>query len=173
MTLLHRINRAKNEARFYLIEVGADLFTPWTVKRVWGRLGGAQQQKITPCASEDEARRIAARLVRECDQAGRRRSPPPSMAGSPSLATPFGAPEGVRNHRLFDRQPAHTPETRHCAGAALVLSKMGQPNSLMQVAERLGCGQKLRGAELVFDSLAEFVWAYGGRKWKAPWRRSN
>lgn len=50
-----------------------------------------------------------------------------------------------------------TIDSKHCAGAALVLLAEGRPNQLMQVAERLGYWQEPEGQELVFDSLVEFV----------------
>lgn len=63
--LLHRINFEKNEARFYLVEAAPSLFDPHTVLRVWGRIGGAQQRKITPCGSAVEAEKLAERLIRQ------------------------------------------------------------------------------------------------------------
>ncbi|MBE7553652.1 MAG: WGR domain-containing protein [Anaerolineales bacterium] len=62
--LLHRIDPAKNMARFYLVEAAPSLLDPFAVLRVWGRIGGAQQHKITPCASAAEAERLAERLVK-------------------------------------------------------------------------------------------------------------
>lgn len=50
-----------------------------------------------------------------------------------------------------------TADSRHCAGAALVLEAEGKPNTLMQVAERLGYYIKPAGSELVLGSLVEFV----------------
>lgn len=54
-----------------------------------------------------------------------------------------------------------TERSRHCAGAALILEKEEKPNQVMQVAERLGHYNQPVGAELVFDSLAEFVDHHG------------
>lgn len=51
-----------------------------------------------------------------------------------------------------------TLDTRHCAGAALVLENEGCPNQLMQVAERLGYYTQPDGAEWVFKNLEKFVW---------------
>lgn len=50
-----------------------------------------------------------------------------------------------------------TIDSRHCAGAALILEAEGNPNQLMQVAQRLGYYNQPTGAELVFGSLQEFV----------------
>lgn len=61
---LHRINPAKNEARFYLVEATPTLLDPYAVIRVWGRIGGAQRHKINPCRSAAEAEELAERLVR-------------------------------------------------------------------------------------------------------------
>lgn len=62
--LLHRINPEKNEARFYLVEVGPSLLDPWAVIRLWGRIGGQQKGLVTPCQSATEAEALAGRLVR-------------------------------------------------------------------------------------------------------------
>ncbi|MBE7473184.1 MAG: hypothetical protein DPW09_24830 [Anaerolineae bacterium] len=64
LMLLHRVNPARNEARFYLVEAGPSLLDPFAVVRVWGRIGGAQQHKINPCASAAEAEQLAERLIR-------------------------------------------------------------------------------------------------------------
>jgi hypothetical protein len=50
-----------------------------------------------------------------------------------------------------------TIDSIHCAGAALILEAEGNPNQLMQVAERLRYYIKPTGSELVFRSLEEFV----------------
>ena len=50
--------------------------------------------------------------------------------------------ESFSCHKTLDYSEsagAVTPQTRHCAGAMLVLEKEGRPNQLMQVAQRLGC----------------------------------
>ncbi|MCL4302959.1 MAG: WGR domain-containing protein [Anaerolineae bacterium] len=62
--LLHRIDPAKNMARFYLVEAAPSLLDSFAVLRVWGRIGGAQQHKITPCASAAEAEQLAERLIK-------------------------------------------------------------------------------------------------------------
>src|SRR5512139_2998940 len=61
--LLHRINPEKNEARFYLVEVGTSLLDPYVVWRLWGRIGGAQRGMITTCPSAEAAETLAERLV--------------------------------------------------------------------------------------------------------------
>lgn len=63
--LLHRINAKKNEKRFYLVEVAPSLFDLHAVLRIWGRIGGAQQRKITPCRSATEAEKLAEHLIRQ------------------------------------------------------------------------------------------------------------
>ncbi len=62
--LLHRVNLEKNASRFYLVEVGPSLLDPYSVKRVWGRMGGHQRSMVSPCASAEEAQALADRLVR-------------------------------------------------------------------------------------------------------------
>jgi len=60
--LLHRINPEKNEARFYFIQVGRTLLDECAVIRMWGRIGGYQKRLITPCATWDDAHKLATRL---------------------------------------------------------------------------------------------------------------
>ncbi len=64
MILLHRINPEKNEARFYLVEVGPSMLDLYAVIRLWGRIGGPQRLLITPCRSAEEAEALAGKLVR-------------------------------------------------------------------------------------------------------------
>lgn len=65
MTLLHRIDPQKNQARFYLVEAGPSLFDAYAVVRLWGRIGGAQRGMITPCVSAEEMEKLAERLVQK------------------------------------------------------------------------------------------------------------
>ncbi len=62
--LLHRINPAKNEARFYHVRIGPTLLDQHAVIRVWGRIGGHQRTMISPCQTDAEARTLADRLIR-------------------------------------------------------------------------------------------------------------
>ncbi len=62
--LLHRVNREKNEWRFYLVGVGPSLLDAYSVLRIWGRIGGHQRSMVSPCASMEEAQTLADRLVR-------------------------------------------------------------------------------------------------------------
>jgi predicted DNA-binding WGR domain protein len=61
--LLHRINLARNEARFYYVLVGPALLDRHAVIRVWGRIGGQQRIMVTPCETDDEARTLAEKLI--------------------------------------------------------------------------------------------------------------
>jgi predicted DNA-binding WGR domain protein len=63
LTLLHRINWEKNEARYYLVMTGPSLFHEIAVIRFWGRIGGFQRHLITPCGSVEDAQNLADRLV--------------------------------------------------------------------------------------------------------------
>ncbi len=62
--LFHRLDRASNVARFYLITTGPAMFEAYAVTRFWGRLGGQQRSMISPCGSAGEARCLASRLAR-------------------------------------------------------------------------------------------------------------
>lgn len=49
--------------------------------------------------------------------------------------------------------------TRHCAGALIVLEKLGQPHQMMRISERLGlydC-RKLEMESPVFDNFKQFI----------------
>ncbi len=62
--LFHRLDRASNVARFYLITTGPAMFEAYAVTRFWGRIGGQQRYMISPCGSAGEARCLASRLAR-------------------------------------------------------------------------------------------------------------
>ncbi|RME74351.1 MAG: WGR domain-containing protein, partial [Chloroflexi bacterium] len=62
LCLLHR--REGDMARFYVVQVGRSLLGEPAVVRFWGRLGAQQRHVVTVCSSEDEAYRLARRLVR-------------------------------------------------------------------------------------------------------------
>ncbi len=62
--LMHHIDPQQNKARYYFIAVGPSLVDDYAVLRFWGRLGGQQQGLVTPCASPEEANKLARRLVR-------------------------------------------------------------------------------------------------------------
>lgn len=63
MCLLHRIDPEKNVARFYLVMAGPGLLDPYVVSRLWGRIGGHQCHRVTPCGSLAEAQQLARRLI--------------------------------------------------------------------------------------------------------------
>ena len=62
--LLHRINPARNEFRFYHVRIGPTLLDKYAVIRVWGRIGGQQRTMINPCQTDAEARILVDRLIR-------------------------------------------------------------------------------------------------------------
>jgi predicted DNA-binding WGR domain protein len=64
LILLHRINPERNEARFYLIQIGASILDQHAVLRIWGRIGGAQRAMVTPCDSPESAQALADKLIR-------------------------------------------------------------------------------------------------------------
>lgn len=61
--LFHRLDPARNVARFYLITTGPALFDAYAVTRFWGRLGGQQRHMVSPCGSASEALTLACRLA--------------------------------------------------------------------------------------------------------------
>jgi len=65
ITLFHRINEDKDEARFYLIQVGPSLLDKHAVLRMWGEIGGIQHHLVTPCTTAAEARTLARRVAKQ------------------------------------------------------------------------------------------------------------
>ena len=64
LVLLQRVRPERNEARFYLIQVGPDLFGQHSVLRIWGRIGGGQRQQLSVFDCHDEAVYFARKLIR-------------------------------------------------------------------------------------------------------------
>ena len=58
--MLRKIDHTRRMARFYCVEVMPDLFGDWTVRREWGRIGGASRSLSQTVATRDEAEAIAA-----------------------------------------------------------------------------------------------------------------
>jgi predicted DNA-binding WGR domain protein len=85
--LFHRINPAKNEKRFYYLEVGSTLFDRYAVIRVWGRIGGHRRQMVTPCASAEEAQVVVGRLIRRRLRRGYRLVDPPQLVDPGEIGT--------------------------------------------------------------------------------------
>lgn len=58
-----------------------------------------------------------------------------------------------------DRGANKEETTQHCGGALIMLEKMGQPNQMMRIAERLGFydRSKLDMNAPVFDDTQEFI----------------
>lgn len=54
---------------------------------------------------------------------------------------------------------AVTIDSKGCAGAAILLDKVGQHNAAMQIAYRLGYFkiEDVRGRELIFETTQEFI----------------
>ncbi len=71
----------------------------------------------------------------------------------------------------FDDEGEHdqSPDEQHCAGALILLEKIGKPNQMMRISERLGLydHRKLDMQAPVFGSVREFVKHHG----KKPKRR--
>jgi predicted DNA-binding WGR domain protein len=61
--LISRIDKARNMARFYEIEVGYDLFSNPVLIRRWGRIGTNGQMKIAVAKSLDEAEEAGRSLL--------------------------------------------------------------------------------------------------------------
>ena len=61
--LFHRLDPARNIARFYLITTGPALLDAYAMTRFWGRIGGHQRHLVSPCGSAGEALNLASRLA--------------------------------------------------------------------------------------------------------------
>lgn len=57
MIYLTKIDPAKNQARFYIIDVQPTLFGEWALVRQWGRIGaeGRKRSRFYPARPEAEA----------------------------------------------------------------------------------------------------------------------
>lgn len=64
-----------------------------------------------------------------------------------------------------DGEPVSKRQEQHCAGALIVLEKIGRPNQLMRIMERLGGydARKLQMDAPVFATLQAFIRAQGTR----------
>lgn len=67
---LRRIDRAKNMARFYKLDIQRDLFGGWNLVREWGRIGRAGQVRSAPYPSRAEAIDAFARQKRAKERRG-------------------------------------------------------------------------------------------------------
>ena len=65
IALFHRIDEDKDEALFFLVQVGPSLLDEHAVLRVWGEIGGEQHHLVTPCASAEEAQSLARRVANQ------------------------------------------------------------------------------------------------------------
>lgn len=70
--LLHRVDHDLNMARFYRVEVLADLFGDFIVERRWGRIGGRGQSQSASYRSTSLAEAAACELVRGKERRGYR-----------------------------------------------------------------------------------------------------
>lgn len=68
---------------------------------------------------------------------------------------------------------ASEPNAQHCAGALILLEKIGRPNQLMRIAERIGHYRpdRLDMKAPVFDTAAKFIRGQTARRGKFGRRR--
>jgi predicted DNA-binding WGR domain protein len=69
---LTRTDHARCMARFYVLDVQADLFGAWCLIREWGRIGRPGQLRHVPYPTEDEAKEALARQRRAKERRGYR-----------------------------------------------------------------------------------------------------
>lgn len=70
--LLHRIDPNLNMARFYRVEVTADLFGEYVLERRWGRIGGMGQHRSASFPSTSSAEEAASDLIHAKERRGYR-----------------------------------------------------------------------------------------------------
>lgn len=63
-TVLHRLDPARNMARFYRVDVTRTLFDEVRVERSWGRIGTCGRTTVETCATTQGAEASAARTLR-------------------------------------------------------------------------------------------------------------
>jgi predicted DNA-binding WGR domain protein len=63
VTVLHRVDPARNVRRFYALMVAPDLFGGWALVREWGRIGAAGQRRVELYYTEAAARAAGARIA--------------------------------------------------------------------------------------------------------------
>ena len=62
--LLHRVDRTRTMARFYVLSVQPTLFGGMSLIRAWGRIGASGQAKIETFDQQSDALNAFARLER-------------------------------------------------------------------------------------------------------------
>lgn len=69
------------------------------------------------------------------------------------------------NEHDDEGEAIETGKSQHCAGAAILLERMGRPNQMMRIAERLGMYDhtKLKMDSPVFDTPAKMIAAQPSR----------
>jgi predicted DNA-binding WGR domain protein len=70
--LLHRIDPNLNMARFYRVEVTADLFGERILEWRWGRIGGIGQHRSASFPTNTSAEAAASALIRAKERRGYR-----------------------------------------------------------------------------------------------------
>lgn len=63
VTILHRVDQARNMARRYELSIQPGLFGDVSVSRHWGRIGTTGQSKAFWFASDNEAGAMAERIL--------------------------------------------------------------------------------------------------------------
>jgi predicted DNA-binding WGR domain protein len=68
--ILRRVDPGRNMARFYRMDIQADLFGEWCFVREWGRIGQAGQLRQAVYSSQAEARAALERQGRLKEKRG-------------------------------------------------------------------------------------------------------
>ena len=62
---LQKHDPARNQYRYYNLDVQPNLFGSWSVIREWGRIGRRGQQRVELCDSREEADRVFVAKLRQ------------------------------------------------------------------------------------------------------------
>lgn len=68
--VLRRVDPGRNMARFYRMDIQADLFGEWCFVREWGRIGQAGQTRQAVYPSQADARAVLERQCRVKEKRG-------------------------------------------------------------------------------------------------------
>jgi predicted DNA-binding WGR domain protein len=70
LIVLHKHDPARNQHRFYTLQVAPNLFGAWSLIRIWGRIGTPGQQRASWHDTRESAEQACDRLVQAKQRRG-------------------------------------------------------------------------------------------------------